>query len=49
MDSEGKKFWVTDTEHGFKLGRLVDIGADSLTIEPFDSPGKVQNFYDFIQ
>jgi myosin-6 len=41
MDMDGKKFWVPDPEHGFKLGKLVDIGADTLTIEPFDTPGKV--------
>jgi myosin-6 len=41
MDMDGKKFWVPDPEHGFKLGKLVDIGVDSLTIEPFDTPGKV--------
>jgi myosin-6 len=42
MEFEGnRKYWVPDAEHGFRLGRLVDIGADTLTIEPFDSPGKV--------
>jgi myosin-6 len=41
MDTDGKKFWVSDPENGFILGKLVDIGADSLTIEPFDAPGKV--------
>jgi myosin VI len=44
MDGEGKKLWVPDPEHGFKLGRMVDIGADSLTIEPFDAPGRVSFF-----
>lgn len=42
MELDGKRFWVTDPEHGFKLGKLVDIGSDSLTIEPFDIPGKVR-------
>lgn len=41
MDGEGKKFWVPDPEQGFKLGKLVDIGADYWTIEPFDTPRKV--------
>ena len=41
MDGEGKKLWVADTDKGFRLGRLVDIGADTMTVEPFDSPGKV--------
>jgi hypothetical protein len=42
MDTDDKKFWVPDPEHGFKLGRLVDIGADLWTIQPFDAPGKVR-------
>ena len=43
MDIDGhKKYWVPDAEHGFKLGRLVDIAIDWLTIEPFDTPGKVK-------
>jgi myosin-6 len=37
---DGKRFWVPDSDHGFKIGKLVDIGADSLTIEPLDTPGK---------
>ena len=46
MELDGKRFWVTDPEHGFKLGKLVDIGSDTLTIEPFDTPGKVSHrFY----
>ena len=40
MDDD-KKFWISDPENGFKLGRLVDIGTDSWTIQPFDAPGKV--------
>lgn len=36
MDGEGKKLWIIDPEHGFKLGKLVDIGADTLTIQLFD-------------
>lgn len=40
MDLERKKYWVPDPEHGFKLGKLVDIGSDTMTIEPFDSPSK---------
>jgi myosin VI len=41
MDAEYKKIWITDPQNGgFRLGKLVDIGSDSLTVEPFDSPGK---------
>ncbi len=44
MDDD-KKFWIADPEHGFKLGKLVDIGTDSWTIQPFDTPGKVCVFF----
>ena len=40
MDS-GKKVWVPHPTEGYKLGRIVDIGSDTLTIEPFDAPGTV--------
>lgn len=44
MEGEGKKLWVADPDHGFRLGKLIDIGHDTLTIEPFDSPGRVSYF-----
>lgn len=37
----GKKVWVPHATEGFKLGRIVDIGSDSIAIEPFDAPGTV--------
>lgn len=37
----GKKVWVPHPTDGFKLGRIVDIGSDSITVEPFDTPGGV--------
>ena len=37
----GKKVWVPHATEGFKLGRIVDIGSDDITIEPFDAPGTV--------
>jgi myosin-6 len=37
----GKKVWVPHHTEGFKLGRIVDIGSDDVTIEPFDAPGTV--------
>ena len=40
---DGKKVWVPHPMEGFKLGRIVDIGADSISVEPFDSPGQVGN------
>ena len=41
MDAENKKVWVSDPVNGFILGKLVDIGSDTLTIETFDTPSKV--------
>ena len=40
----GKKVWVPHPTDGFKLGRIVDIGADSITVEPFNSPGQVSGY-----
>lgn len=37
----GKKVWVPDHNEGFKLGRIVDINTDLLSVEPFDAPGTV--------
>ncbi|GAB1606978.1 unconventional myosin-VI-like isoform X2 [Argonauta hians] len=43
----GKKVWVPHHTDGFKLGRIVDIGTDSITVEPFDALGTTINaFYD---
>ena len=38
----GKKVWVPDAQMGFKLGRIVDIGTDQISVEPFDAPGRVR-------
>ncbi|XP_029180635.2 unconventional myosin-VI-like [Acropora millepora] len=29
----GKKVWVPDNEQGFRLGEIVDIGSDSITVQ----------------
>ncbi|KAL4232927.1 Unconventional myosin-VI [Mactra antiquata] len=43
----GKKVWVAHPTEGFKLGRIVDIGSEFITIEPFDAPGTtVKAIYD---
>ena len=41
----GKKVWVPHPVEGFKLGRIVDIGSEFITIEPFDAPGTVSNIF----
>ena len=32
----GKQVWVPDNEHGFRLGTIVDIGSETITIQPVD-------------
>jgi len=36
----GKRVWVPHDLDGFKMGRIVDIGADAISVEPFDMPGQ---------
>ena len=38
---DGKPVWAPHPTDGFQLGTIVDIGADSLTIEPLKQ-GKVR-------
>lgn len=38
---DGKPVWAPHATDGFQLGTIVDIGADSLTIEPLKQKGKV--------
>jgi hypothetical protein len=37
----GNKVWVPDIDDGFKLGKIVDINTNAITIETFNSPKKV--------
>ncbi|KAM6992816.1 myosin VIa isoform 1-T1 [Tautogolabrus adspersus] len=37
---DGKPVWAPHPADGFQLGTIVDIGADSLTIEPLKQKGK---------
>ncbi|KAK3506666.1 hypothetical protein QTP70_013172 [Hemibagrus guttatus] len=39
---DGKPVWAPHPTDGFQLGTIVDIGADSLTIEPLKERGKVR-------
>ena len=39
----GKRVWVPHDLDGFKMGRIVDIGAEGITVEPFNEPGKVRS------
>ena len=38
---DGKPVWAPHPADGFQLGTIVDIGGDSLTIEPLKQKGKV--------
>lgn len=38
---DGKPVWAPHPTDGFQLGMIVDIGADTLTIEPVSHRGKV--------
>ncbi|XP_038058874.1 unconventional myosin-VI-like isoform X1 [Patiria miniata] len=40
MFDENKKVWVPDIADGFQLGRIEDIGAESITVAPINKPGK---------
>jgi len=35
---DGKKVWVTHALDGYKLGRIIDIGADGVTVELLERP-----------
>ncbi|XP_075874090.1 myosin VIb isoform X2 [Nelusetta ayraudi] len=37
---DGRPVWAPHASHGFQLGTIVDIGADTLTIEPLNQKGK---------
>ncbi|XP_068614701.1 unconventional myosin-VI-like [Brachionichthys hirsutus] len=37
---DGKPVWAPHPADGFQLGMIVDIGADTLTIEPLNQKGK---------
>ncbi|XP_071489827.1 unconventional myosin-VI-like [Diadema antillarum] len=34
MFDENRKVWVPHLEHGFQLGRIIDIGVDGITVQP---------------
>lgn len=38
---DGKPVWAPHPTDGFQLGIIVDIGADTLSIEPLNQRGKV--------
>ena len=37
----GQRVWAPHPTEGYQLGQIVDVGADTLTVEPLASPGQV--------
>ncbi len=37
MDFKNRKVWAPDVAEGFILGRIVDIGSDTVVVEPIGS------------
>ncbi len=38
----GQRVWAPHPTHGYQLGLIVDVGADSLSVEPLGQPGTVR-------
>ena len=43
MDDD-KLVWAPDTTHGFTVGKIVDIGSETISVEPLNAKGKVSLF-----
>ena len=46
---DGRPVWAPHPTEGFQMGNIVDIGPDSLTIEPLGQKGKVRSFLERFQ
>ena len=46
---DGRPVWAPHPTEGFQMGNIVDIGPDSLTIEPLGQKGKVRSFSEGFQ
>lgn len=44
----GKKVWVPDNEQGFRLGEIVDIGSDSITVQVDEPNAKVHESQHYV-
>lgn len=38
----GQQVWAPHPTEGYQLGLIVDVGADTLSVEPLDAPGQVR-------
>lgn len=39
---DGKKVWVPHPTDGYTAGKIIDLGADTISVEPFNYPGQVR-------
>ena len=39
--SDNKRVWAPDGREGFRLGKVVDIGSETISVELFEPKGKV--------
>ncbi len=39
----GQQIWCPHPTEGYQLGQIVDVGADTLTVEPLASPQQVSD------
>jgi len=37
---ESQKVWFPDDSEGYILGRIVDIGQDTVTVQPYNQPNR---------
>lgn len=37
----GQRVWAPHPTEGYQIGLIVDVGADSLSVEPLGQPGQV--------
>ena len=41
----GQRVWAPHPIEGYQLGHIVDVGADTLTVEPLDTKEKVSRCF----
>ena len=39
--SDNKRVWAPDGREGFRLGKVVDIGSETISVELFEPKGEV--------
>ena len=41
----GQRVWAPHPVEGYQLGEIVDVGADTLTVEPINKSEQVRHTY----